>query len=119
MIDGVLNEALEKAYIEVPEEYSGGVIDALAKRKGEMQSFDTNEHKITRMEFLVPTRGLMGFRHDFLTMTRGDGILTNIFEGFVPWRGEVPKRKNGVMISMNQGRVTPYASFSLQGYDRG
>lgn len=114
MIDGVLCEALEKVYIEVPEEFSGAVIDALSKRKGEMQSFDTNEHQITRMEFLVPTRGLMGFRHDFLTMTRGDGILTNIFEGFVPWKGEVPKRKNGVMISMNQGRVTPYASFSLQ-----
>ncbi len=116
-IDGVLCEAMEKAYIEVPEENSGAVIDALAKRKGEMQSFDTNEHKITRMEFLVPTRGLMGFRHDFLTMTRGEGILTSVFEDFVPWRGEIPGRQNGVMISMNQGRVTPYASFSLQ--DRG
>lgn len=114
MIDGVLCEAVEKAYIEVPEENSGAVIDALAKRKGEMQSFDTNEHKITRMEFLIPTRGLMGFRHDFLTMTRGQGILTNIFEDFMPWKGDIPGRKNGVMISMNQGRVTPYASFSLQ-----
>ena len=114
MIDGQLHEAMERVYIEVPEENSGAVIDALAKRKGEMQSFDTNEHHITAMEFLIPTRGLMGFRHDFLTMTRGEGILTNIFEAFVPWKGEIPKRKNGVMISMNQGRVTPYASFSLQ-----
>ncbi|MBH1989244.1 MAG: translational GTPase TypA [Myxococcaceae bacterium] len=113
-INGILHEALERVYVEVPEENSGAVIDALAKRKGEMQSFDTNEHKITRMEFLIPTRGLMGFRHDFLTMTRGEGILTNIFEDFVPWKGEIPKRKNGVMISMNQGRVTPYACFSLQ-----
>lgn len=114
MKDGVLCEAMERAYIEVPEENSGAVIDALAKRKGEMQSFDTNEHKITRMEFLVPTRGLMGFRHDFLTMTRGEGILTNIFEDFVPWKGEIPGRKNGVMISMYEGRVTPYASNVLQ-----
>ncbi|MES2503472.1 MAG: translational GTPase TypA [Myxococcota bacterium] len=117
MVDGVLHEASEKAYIEVPEECSGAVIDALAKRKGEMQNFDTDEHKITRMEFLIPTRGLMGFRHDFLTMTRGEGILTNMFESFVPWKGELPKRKNGVMIANTQGRVTPYASFSLQ--DRG
>ncbi|MBL4818510.1 MAG: translational GTPase TypA [Deltaproteobacteria bacterium] len=116
-IDGSLCEALEKVYLEVPEENSGAVIDALAKRKGEMQSFDTNEHKITRMEFLMPTRGLMGFRNDFLTMTRGEGLLTNIFEDFVPWKGEVPKRKNGVMISMYQGRVTPYSAYSLQ--DRG
>lgn len=114
VIDGVVHESLERAYLEVPEEHSGSVIDSLAKRKGEMQSFNTNEHRITRMEFLIPTRGLMGFRHDFLTMTRGEGILTNIFESFVPWKGEIPKRQNGVMISMNQGRVTPYASFSLQ-----
>lgn len=114
VIDGVTHESLERVYLEVPEEFSGSVIDALAKRKGEMQNFDTNEHQITKMEFLVPTRGLMGFRHDFLTMTRGDGILTNIFENFVPWRGDIPKRLNGVMIANAQGRVTPYASGSLQ-----
>ncbi len=114
IIDGATHESLERLYIEVPEENSGAVIDALAKRKGEMQNFETNEHQITAMEFLIPTRGLMGFRHDFLTMTRGEGILTSIFEAFVPWKGEIPKRKNGVMISTNQGRVTPYACFSLQ-----
>jgi len=117
VIDGEVHESLERVYLEVPEENSGSVIEALSKRKGEMQHFDTNEHKITRMEFLIPTRGLMGFRHDFLTMTRGEGILTSIFEAFVPWKGEIPKRKNGVMISINQGRVTPYACFNLQ--DRG
>jgi len=114
MIDGELHESLERIYVEVPEECSGAVIDALAKRKGEMQTFDTNEHKITKIEFLIPTRGLMGFRHDFMTMTRGEGILTSIFEKMVPYKGEIPKRKNGAMISTNSGRVTPYAIFHLQ-----
>ncbi len=113
-IDGVINESLERVYLEVPEEFSGSVIETLSRRKGEMQSFDTNEHAITRMEFLIPTRGIMGFRHDFLTMTRGEGIMTSIFEAFVPWKGDIEGRKNGVLLSAHQGRVTPYASFALQ-----
>jgi GTP-binding protein len=113
-IDGVIHESLERIYVEVPEECSGAVIDALAKRKGEMQTFDTNEHKITKIEFLIPTRGLMGFRHDFMTMTRGEGILTSIFEKMVAWKGEIPKRKNGAMVSLHAGRCTPYAIFNLQ-----
>lgn len=114
VVDGVIHESLERIYIEVPEESSGAVIDALSKRKGEMQTFDTNEHKITRIEFLIPTRGLMGFRHDFMTMTRGEGILTSIFEKMVPYKGEIPKRKNGAMVSLHAGRITAYAAYALQ-----
>lgn len=117
IIDGIVHEILERVYIEVPEKDSGVIIENLSKRKGEMQTFNVNEHQIACMEFLIPTRGLMGFRHNFLTMTRGEGILTSIFEKFIPWVGNIPQRKNGVMISMNQGRVTPYAYFNLQ--DRG
>lgn len=117
MIDNVKHEPLERVHIEVPEEYSGSVIEELSRRKGEMQHLDTNEHKITRMEFLLPMRGLMGYRNEFLTITRGLGILTSISEGFTPWKGTIPGRARGVLISMCAGKTNGYACFNLQ--DRG
>ena len=117
MIDGVRHEPVEKVYIEVPQDYAGSVIEELSKRKGEMQHLSTNEHNITSLEFLIPTRGLSGYRNEFLTVTRGLGILTSIFDSYQPWKGEIPKRQNGVMISMNTGKVTTYAIGGLQ--DRG
>lgn len=116
-IDGVKHEPIERVYIEVPQEYSGSVIEELSKRKGTMLSLHTNEQSITSIEFLVPTRGLMGYRNEFLTVTRGLGILTSLFENFSPWKGDMPTRKNGVLISINQGKTTGYAIFNLQ--DRG
>jgi GTP-binding protein len=112
--DGEVHEPLERAYVEVPEEYSGSVIQELSLRKGEMHSLNTNEHAITSMEFLIPTRGLMGWRQEFLTMTRGKGIMTTIFEKFVPWKGDIPKRQNGVLIAIVPGKATGYACFDLQ-----
>ena len=117
MVDGVLHEPMERVHVEVPQEYSGAVIEELSKRKGEMQSLSTNEHEITAMEFLIPTRGLMGYRNDFFTITRGLGILTSVFDHFAPWKGELPSRLLGVMISNATGPATPYAMFGLQ--DRG
>lgn len=111
---GQICEPIERAYIEVPEIYSGPIIEQLSLRKGEMHSLNTNEHAITSMEFLIPTRGLMGWRQEFLTMTRGKGIMTTLFETFAPWRGEIPRRKNGVMISISSGKVTTHACFALQ-----
>ena len=116
-IDGVKHEPIERVYIEVPQEYSGSVIEELSKRKGTMLSLHTNDQSITSIEFLVPTRGLMGYRNEFLTVTRGLGILTSLFENFSPWKGDMPTRKNGVLISINQGKTTGYAIFNLQ--DRG
>lgn len=116
-VDGVKQEPQERVYIEVPEEYSGSVIEELSRRRGEMQHLDTDEHKITRIEFLIPTRGLMGYRNEFLTTTRGLGILTSIFDSFIPWKGTIPGRTRGVLISMCSGKATPYALFNLQ--DRG
>lgn len=115
--NGVTFEPLERVYVEVPEEYSGTVIQELSQRRGEMQKMETNEHAISIMEFLIPTRGLMGFRSEFLTLTRGLGILTSVFEKFTEWKGAIPKRQNGVLISINAGKVTGYACFNLQ--DRG
>lgn len=116
-INGEKHEPLERVHIEVPEEYSGAVIEELSRRKGEMHSLNTNEHHITTLEFLIPTRGLMGYRNEFLTVTRGLGILTSIFDQYGPWKGEIPGRKRGALISLSQGKVTGYACFNLQ--DRG
>jgi len=110
-------EPMERAHIEVPQEYSGIVIEELSRRKGEMQMLDTNENNITSIEFLIPTRGLMGYRNDFLTATRGLGILTSIFDCFAPWKGAIPGRSRGVLISNGPGKTSGYACFNLQ--DRG
>jgi GTP-binding protein len=116
-IDGVKHEPLERVNIEVPETYSGSVIEELSRRRGEMQQLDTDEHGITALEFLIPTRGLMGYRNDFMTVTRGLGILTSVFEQFVPWKGGIPGRTRGVLISIGPGKTSGYAIFNLQ--DRG
>lgn len=116
-IDKVKCEPIERVHIEVPQEFSGAVIEELSKRRGEMQQLDTNDHGITRIEFLLPTRGLMGYRNEFLTMTRGLGILTSIFEEFAPMKGAIPGRSRGVLISMCAGKTSGYACFNLQ--DRG
>lgn len=116
-IEGVLSEPIERVHIEVPQEYSGTVIEELSRRKGEMQHLDTNAHGISKIEFLIPTRGIMGYRNEFLTVTRGLGIMTSIFETFSPWKGSIPGRKRGVLISNCPGKTNGYACFNLQ--DRG
>lgn len=113
-IDGVLHEPIEKVYVEVPEEYSGSVIEDLCRRRAEMQHLETNEHKITSIEFLMPTRGLMGYRGQFITKTRGLGILTSLFDSFAPWKGEIPGRVNGSLISSCLGKSNGYACFNIQ-----
>lgn len=113
-IDGVKQEPMELAHIEVPEAYSGTVIEALSRRKGEMRLLNTSPQGITTLEFAIPTRGLMGYRNEFLTVTRGLGILTSVFESYIPWKGEIPGREKGVLISACAGKVTGYACFALQ-----
>lgn len=115
--NGVKHEPIERVNIEVPQEYSGSVIEELSRRRGEMQMLDTDENGITSIEFLIPTRGLMGYRNEFLTATRGLGILTSIFEEFAPWRGVIPGRTKGVLVSIGPGKANGYACFNLQ--DRG
>ncbi len=116
-VNGETHEPLERVHIEVPEAYSGSIIQELSSRKGEMQHLDTDEHGITSLEFLIPTRGLMGYRNDFLTATRGLGIMTSIFEEFIPWKGTIPGRLRGVLISIGAGKTSGYSCFNLQ--DRG
>ncbi|MBS0586242.1 MAG: translational GTPase TypA [Verrucomicrobia bacterium] len=116
-VDGEKQEPYENVHIEVPEEFSGSVIEELSRRKGDLKLLSTNEHKIVTMEFSIPTRGLMGYRNEFMTDTKGLGILTSVFDSFGPMKGEMPKRKNGSLIASATGRITPYALFNLQ--DRG
>lgn len=115
-INGEIFEPIERVHIEVPGEYAGVVIEELSKRKGEMRHLETDPH-LTKIEFLIPTRGIMGYRNEFLTATRGLGIMTSIFEDFAPWKGAIPGRARGVLISNGPGKVNAYACFNLQ--DRG
>jgi GTP-binding protein len=110
-------EPMENVHIEIPQEYSGTVIQELSRRRGEMKHLETNEHGITTIQFFLPTRGLMGYRGEFLTATRGQGILTSVFDSYGPWKGEIVGRQKGVLISGDQGKATGYAAFALQ--DRG
>lgn len=113
-IDGVKCEPIEMVHIEVPKEFSGAIIEELGMRRGEMRFLDTDEHGISRMDFYVPTRGLLGCRSEFLTLTKGLVILTSIFDHYAPFKGPIPGRKRGVLISMSQGMATGYACNALQ-----
>ena len=114
MIHGEKHEPIEHTHIEVPDIFSGAIIEELSRRKGQMHSLSTNEHQITTLEFYLPTRGLIGYRNEFLTMTKGQGILTSIFHSYAPYKGTIPARKHGVLISINEGKTTTYAAFNLQ-----
>ncbi len=106
-------EPLERVSISVPSNSAGSVIAELGKRKGEMLNmFDDNG--ITSLEFMVPTRGLLGFKSEFTTMTKGEGLLSSAFEEYVPYKGNIEKRQRGSMISMENGNAMAYSIFNLQ-----
>ena len=113
-VDGKLHEPVERVSIDVPEEYSGVVIQALALRKGRMESMNNHGTGWVRLEHLVPARGLLGFRSEFQTETRGTGQLHHVFEGYQPWAGEIKSRPNGSLIADRRGQATGYAIQSLQ-----
>lgn len=113
-VSGDLLEPMENLVIDVPDEYQGVVIEKLAQRKGEMLSMHNTGTGIVRMEFSIPTRGLIGYRTEFLTDTRGLGIMASRFVGYEPWRGEVVGRSRGSLVSMETGEATMYALESLQ-----
>ena len=114
--EGCLQEPMEKVYIEVPEEYSGTVIEKLNRRRG-MMEYMMNEKGYVRMDFLVPTRGLIGYESEFINDTRGEGTIIRSLSGYEPYQGEVPERNHGVLISGNTGVARAYALSNLS--DRG
>src|SRR3954451_1068942 len=113
-IDGVVHEPMERVSIDLPEEYVGIVTQLFALRKGRTESLVNHGTGWVRMEVVVPARGLIGFRTEFLTETRGTGILHHVFEGFEPWHGELRTRPTGVLIADRAGRTTAFALFNLQ-----
>ncbi len=112
-IDGVVQEPMEQVIVDVPEEFSGTIITMLTRRQGEMQSMTPHADHV-RLEFLVPTRGLLGFRSDFIIETKGSGILTHSFLRFEPEKGKLPGRSRGSMISMITGEAMAYSLWNLQ-----
>jgi GTP-binding protein len=113
-IDGKLHEPMELLVIDVPEDYVGVVTQQVGMRKGRMQKMQNNGHGRVRLEFRIPARGLIGFRSQFLTDTRGTGLLNHIFDGFEPWQGPISKRSTGAIVSDRTGKSTIYALFHLQ-----
>ena len=111
---GKLLEPIEQLIINVPEEYQGVVIEKLARRKGELLCMENGKTGVIRMEFSIPTRGLIGYRNEFLTDTRGLGILAARFTGYERWKGEVVSRSRGSLVSMEQGAATSYQIENLQ-----
>jgi GTP-binding protein len=112
-IDDVVSEPVEHLIIDVPEEFVGTVIEKLGKRKAEMKNMITfNEN--TRIEFLIPSRGLIGYRAEFITDTKGNGILHHNFEGYEPYKGDIVHRQRGALVSMENGVASAYAMYKLQ-----
>ena len=113
-IDGKVHEPMELMTIDVPEEYLGNVTQLLAARKGRMTNMANHGTGWVRMEFVVPARGLIGFRTRFMTDTRGAGIAASLAEGYEPWHGPIEYRTNGSIVADRSGVVTPFAMINLQ-----
>jgi GTP-binding protein len=113
-IDGAVHEPVERLSVDVPEEYLGAVTSLLAVRKGRMENMINHGTGWVRLEFTVPARGLIGFRTQFLTDTRGTGIAHSVFEGYEPWAGALRARPTGSLVADRSGSVTTYAMFQLQ-----
>ncbi|NCX01014.1 MAG: translational GTPase TypA, partial [Actinobacteria bacterium] len=113
-IDGKLHEPMERLTIDAPEDYLGVITQLMALRKGRMEQMVNHGTGWIRMDFKVPSRGLIGFRTEFLTETRGTGLLHHVFDGYEPWSGELRTRPTGSLVSDRAGTATSYAIFALQ-----
>ena len=107
-------EPVEQAIIDVPDEFSGAVISKLSERKGELRNMTTNASGTTRLEFIIPSRGLIGYRGEFLTDTKGNGVINTRFEGYVPYKGEISYRGQGSLIAYETGVSVTYGLFNAQ-----
>ncbi len=112
--NGKLLEPMEVAVIDVPDEFSGVVIEKLSQRKGELQNMGAGQGGYTRLEFKIPSRGLIGYRGDFLTDTKGNGIMNTIFDGYGPYKGDIQYRKQGSLIAFEAGEAITYGLYNAQ-----
>jgi len=116
-VDGAVHEPMEKLVIDCPEEFVGVVTEKIGRRRGRMTNMVNHGTGRVRLEFRIPSRGLIGFRNQFLTDTRGTGLLNHMFDGYDAWQGEIPHRTTGALVADRAGRITGYAIEHLQ--DRG
>jgi GTP-binding protein len=112
--NGKKTEPMEIAVIDVPEEFSGTVIEKLSNRKGELQNMSMSGTGYTRLEFSIPSRGLIGYRGEFMTDTRGNGILNTLYDGYGPYKGDIQYRKQGSLIAYESGITITYGLFNAQ-----
>ena len=113
-VSGKLLEPMETAYVDVPDEFTGTVIDKLSQRKGELQNMSASNGSTTRLEFSIPARGLIGYRGEFMTDTKGNGILNTSFDGYAPYKGDIQYRKQGSLIAFETGESVTYGLYSAQ-----
>jgi GTP-binding protein len=116
-IDGVKNEPYENLTVDIEDETQGSVMEELGRRKGELTNMESDGLGRTRLEYKIPARGLIGFQGEFLTMTKGTGLMSHVFEEYSPVKSDIPGRRNGVLISSEKGEAVAYALWKLQ--DRG
>ena len=109
-----VTEPMELAYVDVPDEFSGAVIEKLSQRKGELRSMGSASGGYTRLEFSIPSRGLIGYRGEFMTDTKGNGILNTIFDGYGPYKGDIQYRKQGSLIAFEAGEAITYGLYNAQ-----
>jgi GTP-binding protein len=113
-VNGTVEEPLELLVVDCPETYLGIVIEKLGQRKGKMNKMVNHGSGRVRLEFLVPSRGLIGLRSEILTDTRGTAIMNSLFHGYIAWQGEIPMRSTGALVADRPGRTTGHAIFNLQ-----
>jgi GTP-binding protein len=116
-VNGAKHEPIELVTIDVEDQHQGAVMQALGERKGDLVSMEPDGRGRVRLEYRIPARGLIGFSNEFLNLTRGSGLISNIFDSYEPYKGEIASRKNGVLISMDEGEIFTYALGKLE--DRG
>jgi len=114
LVDGVVHEPYEALTVDIEESHQGAVMEALGTRRAELTDMVIDGRGRARLEYRVPARGLIGFQGEFMTLTRGTGLISHIFDGFAPVKGEIPERRNGVLISNEQGDAVAYALWNLQ-----
>jgi GTP-binding protein len=115
--NGKTMEPMEKVFFDIPEDKVGILTEKLSERKGRMTNLQNHGSGRVNMEFSIPSRGLIGFRSQFMTDTQGAGIMNKLFDGFAPWFGRIPQRNSGALVADRNGRVTAYACFGM--VDRG
>ncbi|HEV7137324.1 MAG TPA: translational GTPase TypA [Steroidobacteraceae bacterium] len=114
IVDGEVHEPYEALTVDVDDTYQGAVMEALGTRRAELTDMAVDGNGRVRLDYRVPARGLIGFQGEFMTLTRGNGLMSHIFDGFAPVRGDIPDRRNGVLVSNEQGEAVAYSLFNLQ-----